>query len=180
MHHFDERQFRPYMTAVEVDKALQSLADKINKDYDINDKVLLVGVLKGAFIVMADLIRKLHSDVDVDFVRTASYGKSLNSPGTISFLKDLSCDVRNRHIIIVEEVIDSGRTLKFLYDRLKNASPLSIKIATLLDKRSKRLVKIDADYVGKVVDDQFLIGYGLDLEEKCRNLPDIHALRYPN
>jgi len=168
------------MTAVEVDKALQSLADKINKDYDINDKVLLVGVLKGAFIVMADLIRKLHSDVDVDFVRTASYGKSLNSPGTISFLKDLSCDVRNRHIIIVEEVIDSGRTLKFLYDRLKNASPLSIKIATLLDKRSKRLVKIDADYVGKVVDDQFLIGYGLDLEEKCRNLPDIHALRYPN
>lgn len=178
--HFDERQFRPFMSAKEVDAALQTLADKINKDYGINDKVLLVGVLKGAFIVMADLIRKLHSDTDVDFVRTASFGKSLNSQGTVSFLKDISCDVRNRHIIIVEEIIDSGRTLQFLYDRLKNAGPLSIKIATLMDKRSKRLVKIDADYVGKVVDDQFLIGYGLDLEEKCRNLPDIHALRYPN
>lgn len=178
--HFDERQFRSYMSAKEIDEALQTVANKINKDYGVDDKVLLVGVLKGAFIVMADLIRKLHSDTDVDFVRTASFGKGLNSTGTVTILKDISCDIRDRHVIIVEEIIDSGRTLKFLYERLKSAGPKSIKIATLLDKRSKRLVKIDADYVGKVVDDQFLIGYGLDLEEKCRNLSDIHALRYPN
>ena len=80
----------------------------------------------------------------------------------------------------VEEIIDSGRTLKFLFDRIKAANPLSLKVATLLDKRSKRVVDINVDYVGKVVDDQFLIGYGLDLEERCRNLPGIYALKYPN
>lgn len=178
--HFDERQFRPFLSEQEISDLLDDLAIAINKDYGINDRILLVGVLKGAFVVMADLIRRLHSDVEVDFIRTASHGKGLNAPGTVTFLKDISVDVRSRHIIIVEEIIDSGRTLKFIYERLKSANPLSIKIATLLDKRSKRVVKLNADYVGQVVDDQFLIGYGLDLEERCRNLPQIHALRYPN
>lgn len=177
---FDERQFREFLSEQEISDVLDELAEKINADYGINDKILLVGVLKGAFVVMADLIRRLHSDVEVDFLRVAAYGKSIQSPGTITLLKDISVDVRKRHVIIVEEVIDSGRTLKFLYERIKSANPLSIKIATLLDKQSKRLAKIDADYVGKVVDDQFLIGYGLDLEERCRNLPEIYALRYPN
>lgn len=177
---FDERQFRRFLSEQEIADLMDDLAAKINADYGINDKILLVGVLKGAFVVMADLIRRLHSDVEVDFVRAAAYGKSINNPGTITLLKDISVDIRNRHVIIVEEIIDSGRTLKYIYDRLKSANPLSIKIATLLDKSSKRVVKVDADYVGKVVDDQFLIGYGLDLEERCRNLPDIHALRYPN
>lgn len=177
---FDERQFRKFLSKEEISDLMDDLAAKINADYGINDKILLVGVLKGAFIVMADLIRRLHSDVEVEFVRAAAYGKSASSPGTITLLKDISVDVRNRHVIIVEEIIDSGRTLKFLYERLKSAKPLSIKIATLLDKHSKRLADINADYVGKTVDDQFLIGYGLDLEERCRNLPEIHALRYPN
>jgi hypoxanthine phosphoribosyltransferase len=177
---FDERQFRKFLSEQEISDLIDDLAAKVNADYGMNEKILLVGVLKGAFIVMADLIRRLHSDVEVEFVRAAAYGKTINSSGTITLLKDISVDVRNRHVIIVEEIIDSGRTLKYLYERLKSANPLSIKIATLLDKRSKRVVKIDADYVGKVVDDQFLIGYGLDLEERCRNLPEIHALRYPN
>lgn len=177
---FDERQFKKFLSEQEISDLLDDIAAKINADYDMNDRILLVGVLKGAFIVMADLLRRLHSDVEVDFVRTVNQGKSLNSPGTITMLKDISVDVRTRHVIIVEEIIDSGRTLQYLYDRLKAANPLSIKVATLLDKRSKRLVKLNADYVGKTVDDQFLIGYGLDLEERCRNLPEIHALKYPN
>jgi hypoxanthine phosphoribosyltransferase len=177
---FDDRQFKPFLTEQEISDLLDDIAAKINKDYDMNDKILLVGVLKGAFVVMADLLRRLHSDVEVDFVRTVNQGKSLHSPGTITLLKDISVDVRTRHVIIVEEIIDSGRTLQYLYDRLKAANPLSIKVATLLDKRAKRLVKLNADYVGKTVDDQFLIGYGLDLEERCRNLPGIHALKYPN
>ncbi|MGE3261572.1 MAG: hypoxanthine phosphoribosyltransferase [Bacteriovoracia bacterium] len=177
---FDDRQFKQFLSEQEISDLLDDLAAKINKDYDMNDKILLVGVLKGAIVVMADLIRRLHSDVEVDFVRVAAYGKSVGNSGTITLLKDIGVDIRNRHVIIVEEVIDSGRTLKYLYDRLKAGSPLSIRIATLLDKQSKRVVKIDADYVGKVVDDQFLIGYGLDLEERCRNLPDIHSLKYPN
>jgi hypoxanthine phosphoribosyltransferase len=174
----DERQFRPYLTQAEIDGLLEDLAGKINKDYGINDRLLLVGVLKGAFVVMADLLRKLHSDVEVDFVRTTAHGPS--GSGTFSLLRDLSVDVRNRHVIIVEEVIDSGRTLKFLHERILAAKPLSLKIATLLDKPNKRKVNIKADYVGKDVGDQFLIGYGLDLEERCRNLPAIFALRYPN
>jgi hypoxanthine phosphoribosyltransferase len=177
---FDDRQFKPFLTEQEISDLLDDIAAKINKDYDMNDKILLVGVLKGAFVVMADLLRRLHSDVEVDFVRTVNQGKSLRSPGTITLLKDISVDVRTRHVIIVEEIIDSGRTLQYLYDRLKAANPPSIKVATLLDKRAKRLVKLNADYVGKTVDDQFLIGYGLDLEERCRNLPGIHALKYPN
>jgi hypoxanthine phosphoribosyltransferase len=177
---FDDRQFKKFLSEQEISDLLDDIAERINADYGINDRILLVGVLKGAFIVMADLIRRLHSDVEVDFVRTMNHGKSLNSPGTISFLKDISVDVRSRHVIIVEEIIDSGRTLETLYERIKSAKPLSIKIATLLDKRSKRMVKLNPDYVGKTVDDQFLIGYGLDLEERCRNLPAIHALRYPN
>ncbi len=177
---FDDRQFRDFLTEKDIHALVDDLANKINADYGMNDRILLVGVLKGAFVVMADLLRRLHSDVEVDFVRTASYGKSNTSCGTITMLKDIGVDVRDRHVIIVEEIIDSGRTLKYLYERLKGANPLSLKIATLLDKRSKRVVKIDADYVGRVVDDQFLIGYGLDLEEKCRNLPAIYALKYPN
>jgi hypoxanthine phosphoribosyltransferase len=177
---FDERQFRKFLSEQDISDILDELATAINKDYGINDKVLLVGVLKGAVVVTADLVRRLHSDVDVDFVRCQAHGKSLNSSGTITLVRDISVDVRHRHVIIVEEIIDSGRTLKFLYERIKSAAPLSIKVATLLDKRSKRVVKIDADYVGKVVDDQFLIGYGLDLEERCRNLPEIYALKYPN
>ncbi len=177
---FDERQFRKFLSEQDISDILDDLAASINNDFGINDKVLLVGVLKGAIVVTSDLVRRLHSDVDVDFVRCQAHGKSLTGSGTITFLRDISVDVRNRHVIIVEEIIDSGRTLKFIYDRILAAAPLSIKIATLLDKQSKRVVKIDADYVGKVVDDQFLIGYGLDLEERCRNLPEIYALKYPN
>jgi len=177
---FDERQFRKFLSEQDISDILDDIAAAINKDFGINDKILLVGVLKGAVVVTSDLVRRLHSDVDVDFVRCQAHGKSVSGSGTITLLRDISVDIRQRHVIIVEEVIDSGRTLKFLYERIKSAGPLSIKIATLLDKQSKRVVKIDADYVGKVVDDQFLIGYGLDLEEKCRNLPEIYALKYPN
>lgn len=177
---FDDRQFKPFLSDKEISKLLDKIADQINEDFGMNDRLLLVGVLKGAFVVMADLLRRLHSDVEVEFVRAATYGKTANNPGTIGMLKDISVNVKNRHVIIVEEIIDSGNTLKYLYDRIKSAEPLSIKIATLMDKRNRRKVKIDADYVGLEVDDQFLIGYGLDLEEKCRNLPAIYALKYPN
>ena len=176
----DERQFRSFLSPGEVRETILSIAEQINKDYEMNDKIVLVGVLKGAFMVMADLVRELHSDVRVDFVRTKNYGKSLSTVGTVTLLQDISRDIRDKHIIIVEEIIDSGRALKFLYDRLQAAGPLSLRIATLLDKRSRRLVDVHVDYVGKIVDEQFLIGYGLDLEETYRNLPGIHALRYPN
>jgi hypoxanthine phosphoribosyltransferase len=113
-------------------------------------------------------------------VRLSSYGKARTSSGTVTIIKDISTDIRDKHVLIIEEIIDSGRTLKFLYERLKASGAKTVEIATLLDKKNKRLTDVPVKYVGKVIDDQFLIGYGLDLEEKCRNLPDIYCLKYPN
>ncbi|MFN7684548.1 MAG: hypoxanthine phosphoribosyltransferase [Oligoflexia bacterium] len=175
----DERNFTQYLSRHEIEAAVQQVADRINQDY-AGQQVVLVGVLKGAFVFMADLVRHLTIDFDVEFVRLSSYGKARESSGTVTIIKDISADIRGKHVLIVEEIIDSGRTLKFLFERLKSSGPKSVEIVTLLDKESKRVVDVSVKYVGRKIDDQFLIGYGLDLEEKCRNLPDIYYLKYPN
>lgn len=175
----DEKNFTKYLNRHEIDAAVQSLANRLNADYE-GKQVVLVSVLKGAFLFMADLVRHLKFEFDVEFVRLSSYGKARTSSGTVTIIKDIQVDIRDKHVIIVEEIIDSGRTLRFLYDRLKSAGPASVEICTLLDKKSKRVVDVDVKYVGRLIDDQFLVGYGLDLEERCRNLPDIYYLKYPN
>lgn len=175
----DEKNFTRYLSRQEIDTAVQELAKRINEDYK-NKEVVLIGVLKGAILVLADLVRHLTMDTEVDFVRLSSYGKARTSSGTVTIIKDIQADIRGKHVLIVEEIIDSGRTLKFLYERLKVAGPESVEIVTLLDKASKRVVDVDVKYVGKTIDDHFLVGYGLDLEERCRNLADIYYLKYPN
>jgi hypoxanthine phosphoribosyltransferase len=175
----DERNFTQYLSRHEIDATIQQVAERINRDY-AGEQLVLVGVLKGAFVFMADLARHLTVDFDVEFVRLSSYGKARESSGTVTILKDISADIRGKHVLIVEEIIDSGRTLKFLFERLRSSGPKSVEIVTLLDKESKRVVDVPVKYVGRKIDDQFLIGYGLDLEEKCRNLPDIYYLKYPN
>jgi hypoxanthine phosphoribosyltransferase len=175
----DEKNFTKYLNRHEIDAAVQSIANRINADYD-GKKVVLVGVLKGAIVFMADLVRNLKIETEVEFVRLSSYGKARTSSGTVTILKDIQADIRDKHVLIVEEIIDSGRTLKFLFDRLKASGPASVEIVTLLDKASKRVVDVPVKYVGRNIDDQFLVGYGLDLEEHCRNLPDIYYLKYPN
>lgn len=175
----DERQFTKYLSKHEIEGAVVELAQKINQDY-ADKSVLLVGVLKGAVIFMADLARQLKIDAEIEFVRLSSYGKERSSSGTVTILKDIQIDIRDRHILIVEEIIDSGRTLKFLYERLKAAGAASVEIVTLLDKPSKRVVEVPVKYVGRSIGDQFLVGYGLDLEEYSRNLPDVYYLKYPN
>ncbi len=175
----DEKNFTQYLTRQEIDLAVQSLADRINQDYE-GQEVVLVGVLKGALLLVADLVRKLKVSCEVEFVRLSSYGKARTSSGTVTMLQDIQVDIRGKHVLIVEEIIDSGRTLKFLYDRLQAAGPASVEIVTLLDKHAKRVVEVSVKYVGKAIDDQFLVGYGLDLEEYARNLPDIYYLKYPN
>lgn len=175
----DDKNFTKYLNRHEIDAAVQSLANRINADYE-GKQVLLVAVLKGAIIFVADLIRHLKVDAEVEFVRLSSYGKARTSSGTVTILKDIQSDIRNKHVLIVEEIIDTGRTLRFLYERLKASGPASVEIVTLLDKASKRVVDVPVKYVGRPIDDQFLIGYGLDLEEHCRNLPDIYYLKYPN
>lgn len=175
----DEKNFTKYLNRHEIDAAVQSLASRLNADYE-GKPVVLVGVLKGAIIFMADLVRHLKIDAEVEFVRLSSYGKARTSSGTVTILKDIQADIRGKHVLIIEEIIDSGRTLKFLYDRLLASGPASVEIVTLLDKSAKRVVEVPVKYIGRPIDDQFLIGYGLDLEEYCRNLPDIYYLKYPN
>lgn len=175
----DEKNFTKYLNRHEIDAAVQSVANRINADYE-GKSVVLVGVLKGAIVFMADLVRHLKVDAEIEFVRLSSYGKARTSSGTVTILKDIQADIRGKHVLIIEEIIDSGRTLRFLYERLKSSGPASVEIVTLLDKASKRVVDVPVKYVGRAIDDQFLVGYGLDLEERCRNLPDIYYLKYPN
>jgi len=175
----DEKNFTKYLSSHEIDAAVQSIAQRINQDYE-GKPVVLVTVLKGAIVFAADLVRHLKVDFEIEFVRLSSYGKARTSSGTVTILKDIQADIRGKHVLILEEIIDSGRTLKFLYERLKSSGPASVEIVTLLDKAAKRVVDVPVKYVGKPIDDQFLIGYGLDLEERCRNLPDVYYLKYPN
>lgn len=177
--YLDDKNFTRYLNQHEIDIAVREVAEKLNKDY-AGKKVVLVCVLKGAFVFCADLMRHLKLDCEVEFVRLSSYGRAFKSSGTVTILKDISVDIRDKHVLIVEEIIDSGRTLKFLFDRLQASSPASVEIVTLLDKKSKRVIEVPVKYVGREIEDQFLVGYGLDLEEKCRNLPDIFYLKYPN
>lgn len=172
---YNGAKFKRYITAQEIASLNRAIAQKIQADYQ-GKTLILVCVLKGAYVFLADLMRELKMDVEIDFVRLSSYGNEKTSSGTVSLIKDISRDIQGKHVLIVEEIIDSGRSLRFLYDRLLHSKPASLEIVALLDKTSKRVVDVPVKYVGRQVDDQFLIGYGLDLEEKERNLPDIYAL----
>jgi len=175
----DDKNFTKFLNRHEIDAAVQSIANRINDDYK-NKEVILIGVLKGSVIFVADLARHLKIDFMVDFVRMANTGRDWSSRGTISIIKDIQYDIRDKHVLIVEQIVDSGRTLKFFYDRIKEAEPASVEVVCLLDKNQKRVVDTPIKYIGRPVSDQFLVGYGLDLEEKCRNLADIYYLKYPN
>jgi hypoxanthine phosphoribosyltransferase len=175
----DQKNFTQYLSRHEIDAAIAELGKRIQTDYQ-GQPLILIGVLKGAVLFIADLVRHLDPSVEVDFVRLSSYGKAKTSSGTVTLVKDIHADIRNKHVLIVEEIIDSGRTLRFLYDRLKASGPASVEIVTLLDKKAKRVIDVPVKYIGRTIDDHFLVGYGLDLEEKARNLPDIYYLKYPN
>ena len=175
----DEKNFTKYINRHEIDASVQSLANRIRQDYE-GKPLVLVAVLKGAFIFAADLLRHLPPETEIEFMRFGSQGQGRGESGTVTILKDIQTDIRDKHVLIFEEIIDSGRTLRFLFDRLKASGPASLEIVTLLDKSSKRVVDTPVKYVGRTIDDQFLVGYGLDLEERSRNLPDIYYLKYPN
>lgn len=154
---------------------VQRLGREISADF-ADQEVVLVGVLKGSFLFHADLVRTVTLPVVVDFVRLASYGSETRSSGIVEFRKDLEMSIKGKNVIIVEDIIDSGNTLESLYHRLKMREPKALKICTLIDKKARREVPIEADYVGITMDDGFIIGYGLDHDEQYRNLPDIHLV----
>ena len=160
----------------EVQRKVSRLARKISGDF-AGREVLLVGILKGAFIFMADLARRMKTPVKMDFVRLASYGSGTASSGKVRITKDLETSLRGRDVFIVEDIIDTGLTLKYLFRRLSARKPRSLKTVTLLDKPERRKVDFRADYVGFTIGDHFVVGYGLDCNEEYRNLPGIYVVK---
>ena len=160
----------------EIQRRVSELAREISEDFS-GREVLLIGILKGAFIFMADLARKMTTPVKMDFVRLASYGSGTHSSGRVELTKDVETSLRGKDVLIVEDIIDSGITLRYLSQRLKARKPCSLKVVALLDKPARREVNFQADYVGFQVEDHFVVGYGLDCDEKYRNLPGIYVLK---
>jgi len=158
-------------------KMVEAIAQKVRSEYPAGEEIVCVGVLKGAWVFHADLVRALNRDVRVDFIRATSYGHGTESSGVVRILKDIETDIRDKHVLVVEEIIDSGRTLKFIKERLMQSGPKSVKIAALLDKKERREVECEADFVGTVVPNHFVVGYGLDWGEKFRNLQAIYRVQ---
>lgn len=151
------------------------LGERISQDY-ADDPPVFVNVLKGGVIFLADLIRATSIPIEIDFMEVSSYGNGTESSGVVRILEDLSQNIQGKHVLIVEDIVDTGLTLQYMLENLETRHPKSIKICTLLDRRGRREVDLKLDYVGFVVPDKFVIGYGLDLAQKYRNLPHIAVL----
>ncbi|EQE61969.1 hypoxanthine phosphoribosyltransferase [Clostridioides difficile DA00215] len=160
------------MTEEQIKEKVYELGKKIEEDFKGED-LLVVGILKGASVFVSDLIRCIDLDVNIDFMSVTSYGNSTESSGTVKILKDLDVDIEGKNVLIVEDIIDSGLTLSNLVAALKTRNPKSLKLCTLLDKPQRRKANIPVDYVGFVIEDKFIVGYGIDYAEKYRNLPYI-------
>jgi hypoxanthine phosphoribosyltransferase len=156
-------------------RRVRALGAQLAQDY-AGESLLLLGILKGSFVFLADLARAVPLDCRFDFVGTSSYGESVRSSGRVHLTKDTDVDLEGQNVLLVEDILDTGRTLSFLVDHLQSCGPKSLRIAALLDKPSRRVVPIQADYTGFVIEDKFVVGYGLDYAEKYRNLPDICVL----
>ena len=161
----------------EIQKRVKELACTISKDYQKED-LILIGVLKGAFIFLSDLARNLTIPVKLDFVRLASYGSQSHSQGTIRLTKPIEIPVKDKHILVVEDIVDSGLTLNFLIEHLKKKSPKSVRICALIDKSERREVSVRVDYVGFSIPEGFIVGYGLDFDERYRHLPALYHLHF--
>jgi hypoxanthine phosphoribosyltransferase len=159
----------------EIAKAVDRLARDIERDYQ-GKQPLLISVLKGSFVFMADLIRQLDLSLELDFVRLSSYGTARESSGKVRVVQGAKTPIKDRDILVVEDIVDTGITISFLLDYLQKKKPASLKLCVLTDKPSRRRVPVSIDYLGFTVPDKFIVGYGLDCDEKFRNLPHIYTL----
>lgn len=159
-------------TKDEIDDAVKRLASCIENDFD-DEEILFVCLLKGSFMFLSDLIRCIKNTSTVDFMRVSSYGTAMKSKGEVTVTKDLEESIEGKNVVIVEDIIDSGLTLKVIKELLLKRNPKSLKICALLDKRARREVEMEGDYVGLTIDDGFVVGYGIDYAEHYRNLPEI-------
>ncbi len=157
----------------EIDRKVKELAEKLRGDYQGRCPIL-VGVLKGSFMFMADLARCLDFPLETEFVRVSSYGRGRISGGKIEEVQGLRCKITDRDVLLVEDIVDTGLTTSFLFEHLRQERPASLRLCALADKPSRRQVPVQIDYLGFTVPDKFIVGYGIDWDEKYRNLPDIY------
>ncbi len=167
----------PVLSEKEIKIKVAEIAKKITKDYK-GKELVIIGVLKGSFIFLSDLVRSISQPLQIDFVSVSSYGNSDKSSEEVLLLKEISIDVKNRDLLIVEDIIDTGLTLNFLVDYFQKFKPRSIKVCTLINKLERRLINIPVDYICHSVNEGFFVGYGLDYAEKYRNLPQIYHLKF--
>jgi hypoxanthine phosphoribosyltransferase len=160
----------------ELQAKVAEMGKQISDDYRGSD-LLVVGILKGAFVFMADLIRQIDVPMEIDFMDVSSYGLSTSSSGEVRIVKDLEYSIKDRDVLIVEDIVDTGLTLKYICENLKTRNPRSVKIACLLDKPSRRKAEVYPDYVGYSIPDKFVVGYGLDYAEQYRHYPAVCVLK---
>ena len=164
------------LTTEQIQSRIAELGDEISRDYG-EEPILLIAVLRGAALFVADLARQISSPVELDFMAVSSYGSSTKSSGVVRILKDLDEGIEGRHVLVVEDILDTGLTLKYLLKNLASRSPRSLEVCTLLSKEGKQRVPISCKYVGFSIPDEFVVGYGLDYAERYRNLPYIGVLK---
>lgn len=164
------------LTEQEVDERIQKLGEQISKDYE-GKQVHLICILKGGSMFLCELAKRITLPVSLDFMSVSSYGKDMTSSGVVRIVKDLDDPIKDKHVIVVEDIVDSGRTLSYLLEMLGKRGPASIAICTLLDKPDRRVTDVKVDYTGFQIPDEFVVGYGLDYDQRYRNLPYIGIVR---
>ncbi len=174
---------RPYVidemiSAKTIAARIEALAKEIEADYSGTNKLIVVGLLRGSFVFIADLVRELDLPVEVDFIEASSYGNEMTSSREVRILKDLRGEVHDRDVLVVEDIVDTGFTLKHVVGLLKARKPARLKTIALLDKPSRREADISADWIGFEIPDDFVVGYGIDFAQRNRNLPFIGAVRF--
>jgi hypoxanthine phosphoribosyltransferase len=167
-----EAKLKILLTRQEIETTVKRLAVEISQDY-AGKQPLLISILKGSFMFMADLIRLLDFALEVEFINLSSYGAGTESSGRVRVVQGLRAKLRGRHVLVIEDIVDTGLTVAYLLEYLKKRKPASLKLCVLTDKSSRRKVPVEIDYRGFTVPDKFIVGYGLDWDEKYRNLPDI-------
>ena len=173
--HIDDLEFEQLISHEQIQRRISELAEQISREYE--GKVpIFVGVLNGAILFMSDLIRKLHIECEIDFIKISSYGDKRVSSGAITMIKDFSADLHGRDIIVVEDIVDSGLSVSYLKKRIESMKPSSVKFVSLLVKKDCAVVPLTVDYVGFEIENKFVIGYGLDLAQKKRNLSAIYQI----
>lgn len=168
---------RVLLTEKEVDERIQAIGDQISKDY-AGKQVHLVCVLKGGSFFMCELAKRISIPVSLDFMSVSSYGSETQSSGVVKIVKDLDEPLKDKEVIVIEDIVDSGRTLSYLLEMLRDRGPKSLSLCTLLDKPDRRIIDVRVDYTGFQIPDKFVVGYGLDYDQRYRNLPYIGVVEF--